>query len=148
MTRPYLWPLLALFFVAPAPALELEAELGWERRLELSTPVSGPVASVRVAPGERVEAGDLLLELDQRLYQARLDQARAGLEQARQNREEGRRDLERAEELYDRTVLSDHDLTLARISAAEAEAAHEEASAALTEITRRSITTGGASGTW
>ena len=132
-----LWPWLCLgvsmLAAGPLPALELDAELAWGRRLELSLPLSGPVSEVAVAPGQRVAEGETLLALDQRLYRARLEQARAGLEQARQDRAEAQRELDRAEELYDRTVLSDHDLTKARIAAAAAEAARRRAAAALTE---------------
>lgn len=125
---------LCLLAVAmPLPALELDAELAWGRRLELSLPVSGPVAEVAVIPGQRVAAGAPLLALDQRLFRARLEQARAALEQARQDQAEAERELERAQELYDRTVLSDHELTLARIGAAGAAAARQKAAAALTE---------------
>jgi multidrug efflux system membrane fusion protein len=113
--------------------MDLEGELAWERRVELGTTVSGLITEVRVLPGQRVEQGEVLVELDQRLYRARAERARAALDEAKQQREEAERELERAQELYDRTVLSVHELTLAQIAAAEADAALRSAQAALTE---------------
>jgi multidrug efflux system membrane fusion protein len=118
---------------AQALGLDLEGELAWAGRVELGTPVSGPVTQVRVVPGQTVDEGQVLVELDQRLYQARVEQARAELDRAQQQREEAGRELERARELYDRTVLSIHERTLAEIGAAEADAAYRNAQATLTE---------------
>lgn len=134
MTPSRSWPLLgACLLCAPAAALDLEGELAWDRRVELGTTVSGTITEVRVVPGQRVEQGQVLVELDQRLYRARVERAKAALDQAKQQREEARRELERAQELYDRTVLSVHERTLAEIAVAEADAAFRNAQASLTE---------------
>ena len=134
MTPSRSWLLLGAWLLStPAGALDLEGELAWDRRVELGTTVSGPITEVRVVPGQRVEQGEVLVALDQRLYRARVERAQAALDQAKQQREEARRELERAEELYDRTVLSVHERTLAQIAAAEADAAFRTAQAALTE---------------
>ncbi|MEJ2168135.1 MAG: biotin/lipoyl-binding protein [Desulfobacterales bacterium] len=47
--------------------------------IAISPRVSGHVASVHVTDNQKVEAGDLLVELDPRDFQARLDAARASL---------------------------------------------------------------------
>jgi len=137
MNRDWRGPMsTALLWLGLLPALqagEFPAHIDWERRLTLSTPVSGVVTRVAVRPGQRVEAGELLAELDQRLPRARLKGAEAGLEQARQDRDEARRELERTQDLFDRTLLSIHDLQVVQIAAAKAEARFSRAEAALTE---------------
>lgn len=129
---------LALLTVLPAvsqesTAAEYPARLASAPPLQLSTPLSGVVSRVLVRPGQIVEQGALLLELDQRLIQARLKRARAELEKTRQDRDEALRELERTQEMYDRTLISQHDLQVTEITAASAEAAHQSAEAALEE---------------
>jgi len=132
MTGRWIAALLGLAQAVPALAMDLAGHLDWEARVELGTLGSGTIEEVHVVPGQRVEKGELLVQLDPRRFRARLQEAQAALEQARQHREEARRELERAVELYDRTVLADHDLKLAEIGAAEAQAAQMRAQAALT----------------
>jgi RND family efflux transporter MFP subunit len=125
--------LLALLLSTAAGALELSARVDWERRLELSTPVSGVIAATPVRMGQRVARGTVLLELDQRPFRARLARAEANLSRARENRAEARREVERTQELFDRTLLSVHDLQVAQIAGAEAEAEYRGAEADVTE---------------
>lgn len=47
--------------------------------------ISGVIQQMAVAPGQRVKAGDLLLQLDAREIQARLDQAQAVREQSKKD---------------------------------------------------------------
>ncbi|HEY5790668.1 MAG TPA: efflux RND transporter periplasmic adaptor subunit [Gammaproteobacteria bacterium] len=102
----------------PVAAADFEGTLAWARRVELGIPVAGVVAEVLVSDGERVAAGQPLLRLDRRPFAARLAQQRARLEQLVPAADEAQRELERAQELYDRTLLSDHELELARIAVA------------------------------
>jgi multidrug resistance efflux pump len=75
--------------------------------------------------------GAVLLELDPRLFQARLAEAEATLVQSRQHRDEAMRELARTRELFDRTLLAVHDRQVAEIAAAEAEAAFRRAESGL-----------------
>ncbi len=127
------WGLLLLGLAQSASALEVEGELRWLRRVELGLPLSGVVAEVSVQPGQRVAEGELLLKLDARLQQAQLRRAEARNAREQLAMEEAERELERAEELYARTLLSDHDLQVARLAHAEAKAARQDASSALSE---------------
>jgi multidrug efflux system membrane fusion protein len=114
---------------SPLTAQELTGVSEWAAKVVLSTTVSGMVSKVSVAAGDEVAQGALLVELDASRYQARLAAAQSMHEVARQLNEEARRELERTLELYDRTLLSDHELKLAEIEAAKAEAALREAEA-------------------
>jgi multidrug efflux system membrane fusion protein len=73
----------------------------------------------------------VLVRLDQRQFRAELKAARAGVSSHREHRDEARRELERAKELYERAVLSDHQLQTARIAVQQADAQLEHARAAL-----------------
>ncbi len=131
--------LLTLLLAACLPALAgaLDARLDWGRRLVLGTPATGVVKRVAVRPGQRVEAGQLLLELDSGAARAAVNAAQAGARHARDLLDEARREYDRARELYDRTVLSDHDLQVAEIGLREAQARSAEAQAALAEARRQ-----------
>ena len=129
--RALAWWVLAAIAALPAAAAELEAWLAWERRASLSTPVAGVIGEVLVTPGDRVAAGEVLLRLDPRPFQARETAARARLDRLRPRYAEAQRERDRAQELYDRTVLSDHELQTAKIAHAAALADLTEARAQL-----------------
>lgn len=99
--------------------------------VELTTRVSGVVETVLVKPGQRVKKGAVLLRLDRTVLQARLDEATA--EQARADADEAdaRRELERAEELFNRTVSSASELEAATLRHVRAKAALSGANARL-----------------
>ena len=112
---------------AVAGAAEVEGRLDWARRVELSIPVSGTVAEVKVEPGARVAEGDPLLVLDQRPFKARVSKAQAEVASAKEALEEARREVERAQELFDRQVMSTHELQLEKIALTEADSAYQRA---------------------
>jgi multidrug efflux system membrane fusion protein len=130
-------PLIGLLLLLPLPyvgAAEVTGELDWARHAVLGTPVSGTIAEVRATPGQRVTEGELLLRLDARRLRAELKGAEAEVLRLRLAMEESERELERARELYDRTVISRRDLDLAEIGQAMAQAEHARASAQRTRI--------------
>ncbi|MCU7815928.1 MAG: biotin/lipoyl-binding protein [Candidatus Thiodiazotropha sp. (ex Rostrolucina anterorostrata)] len=86
-------------------AQDLEAVTDWSNRVELTTLASGMVGRVNVAVGATVSRGELLLELDQRRFKTKLAAAESRLEAATQQNSEAKRELDRALELYDRTLL-------------------------------------------
>lgn len=123
---------LALTVLAPAAgALDLQGELAWAQRVSLGTSVSGVVTAVPVMAGQQVAKGAVLVALDARPFRADLSGARAGLQGAEARLDEARREDERSQELYDRTLLSDHERQLAQIARVEAESAAAEARAVL-----------------
>jgi len=92
-----------------------------EATLILTTASTGVVEKINVKAGQSVKKGHLLLQLDQRVYKAKLDEAIAVLKSMKLEFEEAQKELERAEELYERTVLSDHELNSAKVEFAKAE---------------------------
>ncbi|MGM0412374.1 MAG: efflux RND transporter periplasmic adaptor subunit [Pseudomonadota bacterium] len=122
--------LVPLFVAGNATAGDHPARLVGAADQALGVPVSGVVTEVNVTPGDRVEAGEELLRLEQSDREADLVAARARLKAERLAFEEADRERERAQTLYDRTELSEHDRQIAVNEAAAAEAAYREAAAA------------------
>ncbi len=132
------WLLLASG-VTPAWAADFAAELQWQRRVEIASPLSGVVTEVAVEAGEWVKKGQVLVRLEQRALRSQLSAKRVERKRLQLLFEEAQRELERSEELYDRTLLSDHDLQLARIEHAASESAMK---ALLAEITALEVQLG------
>jgi multidrug efflux system membrane fusion protein len=114
----------------PAFAAEVQGTLQWSRRVELGTPVTGIVAKVAAEPGARVSKGQLLVQLDDRRYRAELAKARADVERLARVRDEAKREQERAQELYDRNLLSNHEMEVEKIAYVSAESQYQSARAA------------------
>ncbi|RMG58089.1 MAG: biotin/lipoyl-binding protein [Gammaproteobacteria bacterium] len=113
---------LILLLAPPAGAAEVEAILGPGARLPLGLPGSGRVEQVHVRVGDAVKAGTTLLCLDRAVARARITAARRLLDWRRQQLAEAQRELDRQQEMYDQTLLAEHDLQLARIETARAQA--------------------------
>jgi RND family efflux transporter MFP subunit len=92
-------------------------------KLELTTRVSGVVDEVLVKTGQRVKKGAVLLRLGKTVLQARLDEATAEHAQAQADEADARRELDRAQELFNRTVSSTSELEAAMLRHARAQAA-------------------------
>ena len=134
MNRRIAGGMLALWLLGGTASAEtLEARLQWAQRVALGTPVSGMIAAVDAEPGQRVEEGQVLLRLDARPLRARVAGLEAELVGKRHDRDEARRELERTQELYERTLLADRDLSLAGIALANAEAALKTTEARLAQ---------------
>jgi multidrug efflux system membrane fusion protein len=133
MTK-YIKALLSCFMVlaaVTANAEEIAAVLEWVKRVELTTPVSGRVERVMVNVGDRVEKGKPLLQLDQREFLGGVMKAEAAKIRATEKHAEAKRELERAKELFERTVISIHELQLVKIDFATAGAELKDATASL-----------------
>jgi HlyD family secretion protein len=96
-----------------------------ERYIALGVRVPGRIQAYLVEEGDEVTAGQPLVQLDARPYEASLREARAGLREARANMELRRKELARLEELRRRDVASEADLDVKlnqlRVSEAESE---------------------------
>lgn len=113
--------------------LGLSAVPAWSAgKVELTTRVPGVVEEVKVAVGQRVKKGDVLVKLNTVVYEARVKEAQAEVERSRVDEEDAKKDLDRAEELYKRTVTSTTELDAARLKYARAKAGLMAADAHLT----------------
>lgn len=113
-------------------------------RSVLSAKVLATITEIRVTAGDQVEAGDLLISLDDAEFARRLDQARQGVASAEATREQAERDFERAERLRERDAISpaefdrsDRDMRVARAEESRARQALAEAEVMLSYTTIR-----------
>lgn len=125
--------LMALLAPALAAAADIPAVVSWAQRVELGTLVSGVVQQVQVGAGQKVSKGDILVSLDRRGFATQVSRRTAEHRHAQAQLAEAKREDERAVELYDRTVLSDFERNQALIALRAAQAAAEQARAALVD---------------
>jgi multidrug efflux system membrane fusion protein len=120
-----------MLLAIPVYGAEIKTTLDWHQRSVLSTPVSGVIASINVSPGALVSKGEVLLQLDDRALQQNVAQAEAAVERYRLLEEEAQRELDRTMELYEQTLIADHERQMAIIAYNEAQAEHKAAKAGL-----------------
>ena len=108
---------------------EADGVLQWEQTAALSLPVSGVIEAINVVPGQKVAKGTVLLSLDKRPFQYRLQSAKFRMAQFAPGRDEAWNELQRAEELFERMALSQVELDQAEIDFAEKDARYREAGA-------------------
>lgn len=123
--------LLLALLSSTVSAAELEGHVDWAEPVTLSTNLAAQVMRVNATPGQRVKQGELLLQLEDKVSRAQREQARAEVAHQKLLRAEAQSELQRSEELYARTLLSDHDLDVSRIAAAAAESSYQGAMARL-----------------
>jgi len=130
---PFVMAMICAVFASTLFAEELEAVLQWQRVVSMSTPVSGVVVEVDAVVGQRVNKGHVLVRLDDRSRQAQVEALTAKLKSAENNRNETQKELDRTQELYDRTLISNHELELARIQRDDGEAHYKGVKASLAQ---------------
>lgn len=114
-----------------ARAAQFDATLQWSKRVELAMPVSGVVQDVYADVGQKLAKGGKLLRLDETVFKARVMEARSNLVSEEAQYKEAEREMQRSEQLYERTVLSDHELQVAKNNKAKAQAERDQAKAML-----------------
>jgi len=114
LNNKYLIVFFCLHITSVSYAQEFSAKLHWAKRVELGSPVSGVVEKVSVNVGDKVNSEDALVQLDSSVFQAHVNEYKAQLLSSQEALKEAERERDRALELYDRTVLSDHDLQIAK----------------------------------
>ena len=88
-------------------AAEFEANIGWADVRQLGVPISGQVKKVMSAAGSYVNPGDTMLSISCGIYKAKLKQHQAVAAGLMPSVETVRKEKELADELFDRTVLSE-----------------------------------------
>lgn len=124
---------LTLMNTASVIAEEYEATLVWSKRVELSTPVNGLVQKVFAETGKIVAKGDVLVQLDPRAFKADLKYAKAKFKNTNEQSQEAKRELDRQTDMYDRTMLSDHELQVAKNNFTAAQSLYQQAQSSLTK---------------
>ncbi len=120
--------LITLLVISPlVSAQQYDAVLQWSKRATLGTLTSGVIENVLVDVGDRAKQGDVLLQLDGQVFEKQVKQTLSGVKSAEEQYLEAKREKERSEELYNRTVLSDHDLQVAKNNEIHARAKYEDA---------------------
>ncbi|TVP81355.1 efflux RND transporter periplasmic adaptor subunit [Thioalkalivibrio sp.] len=122
---------LGLVLTQPVAADEREARIDWGQRYTVSAPLAGIVREISIQPGDRVTEGQTLFTLDTRRLRADARAGEAERERLHLELAEADREVERAEELYDRTLIALRELELSRIQRAMAAARLARADAEL-----------------
>jgi len=114
------------------------------RIVRVSAQVAGQVGKLAVTDNQWVKEGDLLVQLDDREYQAQADQTVAEARAAEVAAENATADARRAEQLFARQLIARQALdaaqAAARMRAAEAEAARKRAAEAALKLSYTRIT--------
>jgi len=124
---------VTLFSSSAIIAEEFEATLDWSKRVELSTQVNGLVQKVYALTGNVVAKGEVLIQLDPRSFKADLKFAKAKLKNDDQQAQEAKREMERQADMYDRSMLSERDLQLAKNNLTAAQSQYIQAQSSLTK---------------
>lgn len=109
------------------------ATIRGKQDIELRAQMSGLIAEVRVAEGERVHKGEVLFVIDQVPYKAALRQASANVKSAQAALANARLDLNSKKVLNEKRIISDYDLQRTENDFLAAEAALAQAEAAETK---------------
>lgn len=125
------WPAALFLFSGFAHAADVPAVLQWSGRVEIGPRVSGIVKTVHAKVGDRVKKGQILLVLDNQIYQSRTAAAAAVVARRELELSDAKLNLTRVQELYDRTVSSTSELDEAKLKMGRAESGLKEARAEL-----------------
>lgn len=123
--------LLSSAWIQGVQAAQLTGQLAYAQEAELGTLSSGVVREVAVKVGDQVRRGNTLLRLDSRAFEAQLQAAKARHSHAELLQQEAQAEHDRAEELYERTVLSEVERTQAQLGLLSAQATAATAAADL-----------------
>ncbi len=109
----------------------------WKKQV-ITPDISGKVAKIYVAEGDRVHKGQVLAELDTESIRLQLKQAEAALSMAKANLEDAQRNLERMERLYREKAVSEQQYEKVKLAFEAARAQKDQAEAAV-NMARRAL---------
>lgn len=122
--------LLSLFFVTlTTSAEEFSAQVGWADVRQLGVPISGQVNQLNVVAGSYPKSGDTLLTLACGVYEAQLKQHQSIAKALIPAVETALKEKELADELFERTVLSEVEHRNAELVYIKSKAQQDEARA-------------------
>ncbi len=107
-----------------------------ETMVKINAEVSGEITALPVKEGDKVKRGELLVRIKPDQYQAQVDRAEAGLQSARatlnlqkSNLEKAESEYKRAQELFEKKLLSDQEFIAAKTTYNVTKSQHESAQA-------------------
>ena len=121
--------ILSVLIGPSAQADSLSGNVEWDKIIDLGMVVSGVIGAVAVEAGHQVKAGQLLVNMDPTVFEAKVKSAKAQLAWLRAEDAEQRRSLSRAEELFDRGVSSTVENDRVKLAANQARSARQQAEA-------------------
>jgi RND family efflux transporter MFP subunit len=106
------------------------------KRTEISAQVLAPIDRIYIGAGQTVAEGDVLVELDRRAMQTRLDQASANFVAAQASVQRAENDYNRAAKLIEKRVISqaEMDQTRADLQVAQANLKHAKQAVSEAEV--------------
>ncbi len=111
MNRLRIIALLTLLLPATGSfAEEIQGTLVWGQRLILGFPVTGVISELNVQAGSVVKQKQLLARLDKVPFASRVKKAQSAIDKLEPMIFDAQQDFDQAQELYDRTVLSEVEL--------------------------------------
>lgn len=108
------------------------AKLQGRQIVEIRPQVSGVITRIAISEGDRIRKGQTLFVIDQVPYRAAVDVARANVNSAETKVTSLKLTTQSKEKLYEKGVVSEYDLLMARNDLSSAEAALAQAKAQLT----------------
>lgn len=121
--------ILLFLLVTVSQAQEYTAILHWHNKIELSFRVSGIVNNISVRVGDSVKKNAVLIKLDEREFINNQKATKAMTNLRSSELQEAKREMQRSTELYDQTVLSEHEFQLKKNKLTEAESLYQLARA-------------------
>jgi RND family efflux transporter MFP subunit len=102
----------------------------WKKQA-ITPEVSGKIARIYVAEGDRVSRGQLLAELDTQSIRLQLQQAEAALAAAKANLEDAQKNFDRMDRLFKEKAVSEQQYEKSRLALEAARAQRDQAEAAV-----------------
>ena len=124
------WSIVLLLLISGMVSAE-EAKLQWAKVTTLSAVVTGVVAEVKVDAGQRVKKGQTLLLIEPEVYSSRLRSAESLAKRNNDLFKEAGAEYRRSTEMYENSMLSEHDLEVQRLALLMAEAEDKQSQAKL-----------------
>ncbi|MBI2620073.1 MAG: efflux RND transporter periplasmic adaptor subunit [Ignavibacteriales bacterium] len=104
-----------------------------ETQVKINAEVSGEITELPVREGQRVRKGDLVVRIKPDAYQAQYERAQAALAVSEANLVKAESEHKRVSELFEKKLVSEAEMEIARASFQSAKASYAQANASLKE---------------
>ncbi|MFV1983732.1 MAG: efflux RND transporter periplasmic adaptor subunit [Thiohalomonadales bacterium] len=114
LPRKLLLLIILMSSITIVEAKDIKAKLTWFNVTKLSFRVNGIIANILVKPGDHIKIKQKLIYLDQREFTDNVKLTNSLQISRKSDLNEAKRELDRSIELFDRTVLSEHELQIVK----------------------------------